>query len=170
MMRIIKNPEEFRSNICKNIDLIVKDEKNTRNLERGVYNYSLKEATLRKVVKKWDNPFFVQIYINQLRSIYLNLNNESLLEQLNEGDIKAHDIAFMTHQELKPERWEKMIQDKIKRDKSKFETTVEASTDTFTCKKCRSKKCTYTSVQIRSSDEPATLFINCLDCGKHWKE
>ena len=43
-------------------------------LEIGVYNYTLKEATNRKVVKKWDNPFYVQLYLDRLRSIINNLN------------------------------------------------------------------------------------------------
>lgn len=170
MMRKITNPEEFRANVSNKINVILKNEKNSRNLERGIYNYALKEASTRKVVKKWDNPYFTQIYINQLRSIYTNLNDASLLAQLESGIIKAQDIAFMTHQELRPDHWEKMIQDKIKRDKSKYETTIQASTDTFTCRKCRSKNCTFTSVQVRAADESSTLYINCLNCGKNWKE
>jgi len=167
-MRIISNPEEFRNNIVLRLDLIMKNEKNSRNLERGVYNFALNTAATRKVVKKWDNIHFVQIYIDRLRSVYLNLKPE-LVEQVDGGIIKAHTIAFMTHQQLQPEKWEKMIQDKIMRDKYKGETTIEASTDTFTCRKCRSKKCTYTQQQTRSADEPMTTFVTCLDCGNHWK-
>ena len=39
----------------------------------------------------------------------------------------------------------------------------------FTCSKCKSKKCTYYEMQTRSADEPATIFITCLDCGKNWR-
>jgi transcription elongation factor S-II len=75
----------------------------------------------------------------------------------------------MTHQELNPEHWKEHIDRKIKRDSSKYTTNIEASTDMFTCKKCKSKKCTYYELQTRSADEPTTVFITCLDCGKHWK-
>ena len=169
-MRIIKLPEEFRSNIrCKLKDFIT-DEKNCKNLEIGIYNYSLKEANSRKVVKKWDNPYFVQIYINQLRSVYLNLKKlPALREMIMKGEVKAHNIAFMTHQEMSPEKWDELIQLKIKRDKTKYETNMEAATDTFKCRKCHTNKCTYYQLQTRSADEPMTTFVTCLECGNRWK-
>jgi transcription elongation factor S-II len=138
-------------------------------MERGVYNYTLKESTNRKVVKKWDNPYFMQIYIDRMRSIYINLKNDDLLEQIKNGTIKSQNVAFMTHQEMKPEKWETMIQEKIKRDKNKFETTIEAATDTFKCRKCHSNKCTYYQMQTRSADEPMTTFVTCIECGNRWK-
>jgi len=172
-MTKITNPETFRSNIKIKLFEFLQDEKHSINLEKGIFNYSLKEATMRKVVKKWDNPYFVQLYTDRVRSIYLNFKNQETMnkitKQLKNGDIKAHEIAFLTHQELCPSKWEKMIQDKIKRDKNKFETRMEASTDTFTCRKCRSKKCTYYQQQCRSADEPMTTFVTCLDCDTRWK-
>ena len=50
------------------------------NLERGIYNWSIKEATKKKVVKKWTNETFVQIYIDHFRTIYLNLNKKSYVK------------------------------------------------------------------------------------------
>jgi transcription elongation factor S-II len=169
MSRKIENPELFRKNICQKINVFLENEKQSRNVERGIYNYALKEATQRKVVKKWDNPTFVHLYLDHLRSIYLNLNNPNLINQLRTGECKAHTIAFMTHQELKPEKWEKMIQDKIKSDKNKYEMNIEAATDTFTCRKCHEKKCTFYQLQTRSADEPMTTFVQCLNCGNRWK-
>ena len=168
-MRKIENSEIFRKNVCEKLNEIIKNEKKTSNLEKGIYNYSLKESTNRKVVKKWDNPFFIQIYTDRLRSIFFNLKNPELLEQITTGQIKAHIVAFMTHQEMNPEKWDKLIQEKAKRDKTKYETTMEAATDTFTCRKCRSKKCTYYQMQTRSADEPMTTFVTCIDCGNRWK-
>ena len=151
------------------MDEVLKNEKNSTNLEKGIFNFALSEAKNRKVVKKWDNPYFVQIYIDRLRSIFTNLNNPTLLEQVNSGSIKAHTIAFMTHQELRPEKWDELITAKSKRDKNKFETNLEAATDTFTCRKCKSNKCTYMQLQLRSADEPMTTFVTCLSCGNRWR-
>ena len=91
-MRIhkIENPDVFRENICGKLKIFVKTDKNAINLERGVYNWVLKEATNKKVVKKWDNPIFVQIYLDHLRSIYINLKND----RRHRGTQKLHQIDF----------------------------------------------------------------------------
>lgn len=167
--RKIANPEQFRLNIRGKLNLILENEKHSSNLEKGIFNYALKEATNRKVVKKWDNPYFVQIYLDRLRSIYINLKNPEILEQIKSEAIQAHSVAFMTHQEMCPDKWKELIDAKIIKDKNKYEINVEASTDTFTCRKCKSNKCTYYLQQTRSADEATTIFVQCLTCGQRWK-
>jgi len=172
-VRKIENPETFRINIREKLSEFFEQsenkDKHANNLEKGIHNWALKEATNKRVVKKWDNPFFVQIYLDHLRSIYNNLKNKKLIQMVNNGEIKAHEIAFMTHQEMYPEKWEELLKAKSIRDKNKFEQNLEAATDTFTCRKCRSKKCTYYQMQTRSADEPMTIFVTCIDCGNRWK-
>ena len=172
-VKTINNPDEFRANIAAKLSSFFVQkggsEKHAANLEKGIHNWALKEATNRKVVKKWDNPFFVQIYLDHLRSIYINLKNDKLIEQVVSGEIKSHTIAFMSHHEMLPEKWAEMIRIKSIRDKSKFEVNLEACTDTFTCRKCKSKKCSYYQMQTRSADESMTVYVSCLDCGCRWK-
>jgi transcription elongation factor S-II len=167
--RKIANPEQFRLNIRGKLNEIIENEKHSTNLEKGIFNYALKEASSRKVVKKWDNQYFVQIYIDRLRSIYLNLKNPEILDQIKCEAIQAHTVAFMTHQEMRPDKWKELIEDKVKKDKNKFENNVEASTDTFTCRKCKQNKCTYYQMQTRSADEPMTCYVSCCVCGNRWK-
>jgi transcription elongation factor S-II len=169
-VKSIENPDVFRSNIRKKLSSFFSENmKHAANLEKGIYNWALKEATNRKVVKKWDNQFFIQIYLDHLRSIFVNLRNDKLIQMVTNGEIKAHELAFMTHHEMKPEKWDEMIKAKSIRDKSKFETKLEASTDTFTCRKCRSKKCSYVQLQTRSADEAMTVYVTCCECGNRWK-
>ena len=176
----IENPQSFRENVCKVIEKFFVGkrmeiekpdaiDKIAINIEKGVYNFAIKEATFRKIVKKWENPFFAQLYLDRLRVIYINLKNPDLLQQIETGELTPNVLAYMTHQEMNPEQWKIMIDRKTKRDESKFAARVEASTDMFTCKKCKSKRCTYYELQTRSADEPATIFITCLDCGKNYK-
>lgn len=175
-MNQITNPDSFRENIriklscLLNID--IENEKERQlicgNIEKGIFNYTIEESTKKNVIKKWDNDIFVLLYINRLRSIYTNLKNPILVSKLKNGEIQGYELCSMTHQELDPENWLKRIEMKSKRDASKFNVNVEASTDVYICRRCKSRKCTYEAVQIRSSDEPMTIFVNCLTCGKNW--
>jgi transcription elongation factor S-II len=168
MKHNIKDPEIFRKNIKNKLLKKVKTEKNAINLEKGIFNWTIKECTNRKVVKKWENQYFVQIYLDKLKSVYFNLN-EKIVSKLFNNEITSQDIAFMTHQELDYERWEKLIQAKNKRTENKCETNIVASTDTFKCRKCHSKECTYYQMQTRSADEPMTTFVTCIKCDNRWK-
>ena len=40
-MRQIKNPEQFRDNICNNLNKIISDIKICKNIEKGLVNYSI---------------------------------------------------------------------------------------------------------------------------------
>lgn len=168
-MVIITNAETFRKNICDKFTNIIGNNVTAINLEKGVFNYSLKEATSRKLIKKWENPEFVQVYLDRLRTIYINLKNTDILTLLQSKELLPQSFASMTHQEMNPRRWHELLEQKMKRDANKFTTNIQASTDMFTCKKCKSKRCTYYELQTRSADEPATIFVTCLDCGKNWK-
>lgn len=167
-LKKVENPDLFRANVRNKLNDILQNEKNSLNLEKGIFNYTLKESDYKKIVKKWENKHFIQIYLDRLRSVYVNLNHD-VLEQINSGVIKAHTIAFMTHQELEPKKWSALIDAKTKRDKNKFETNIAAATDTFTCRKCKGNQCTYYQMQTRSADEPMTCYVTCCLCGNRWK-
>lgn len=139
------------------------------NLEKGVFNYTIRECNFRKLVKKWENPLFTQIYLDRLRMIYCNINSPTIVDGLCSGDILPQGVAFLTHQEIQPDKWNPLIEKKTKRDASKCNKKVGASTAMFTCSRCKSKNCTYYEMQTRSADEPATIFITCLNCDKHWR-
>jgi transcription elongation factor S-II len=163
-------PTIFRSNITKYFSNLFDSDQIGKNIETGIYNYTIQEASFRQIIKKWKNQQFCDIYAGRLRSMVLNIQkNKELYEQIKQHQIGPKALAFMTHQEMSPEHWKKRIEQKIKRDRSRFSTNIEASTDMFQCRKCKSKKCTYYELQTRSADEPATIFITCLDCGKNWK-
>ena len=170
MLNTIENPSKFRENVVSKLNETLKNDNASLNLEKGIYNFSLQESDFRKIVKKWDNPFFVQIYLDRLRSIYINIkkSDEFRLKLLNK-EIPAHEVGKLTHQDMAPVKWQKMIDDKKVRDENKYAPKLEASTDNFTCRKCKSKKCSYYQLQTRSADEPMTTFVTCLDCGSRWK-
>lgn len=178
----IAYPDHFRNEVRKRLNTtlwpipaaesdpdLTCDPDISTNIEKGVYNWAIQHASKNNIVKKWSNPFFVTLYIDRLRSVYINLKKPNVVALILEKTISAKDLAFMTHQEICPDKWKKLIEDKKVRDKQKYEPNIEASTDNFTCNKCKSKKCTYYQLQTRSADEPMTTFVTCLECGKRWK-
>jgi len=165
----VSNPDTFRKEIKKYIFSKVQDNKTANNVEKSIFNFSIKKAIEMKVVRKWDNESFVIIYMNKFKMIFHNLKNDIIVEKLKQNVIKPHEVSFLTHVELLPEKWKQEIQDKKLRLENKFFPKIEASTDNFTCGKCKSKACTYYQLQTRSGDEPMTTFVTCTQCGNRWK-
>tara|TARA_Y100000389_G_scaffold23281_1_gene19869 strand:- start:6547 stop:7056 length:510 start_codon:yes stop_codon:yes gene_type:complete len=165
----VTNPEKFREHISDKLFEIINNRNIVSNLEKGLYNYSLDAATKKKIVKKWENQYFVQIYLDRVKSIFINLTNETLLNKIVEKKIKAHELAFMTHQEMNEERWKALIEIQQIKEENKYAPKIEASTDDFTCFKCKSKECTHYQLQTRSADEPMTTFVTCIRCSNRWK-
>ena len=173
------NKKELRNKIL-NIIKSIFEPKNTKlenyldNLEREIYNYCIEKCIEKNVVPTW-NQIFINLYINKTRSLYSNLspnnyiNNKRLKSRLQKYEFTPKDLVNMTHQELFPEHWKELIDEKSNRDKALYETKKEAMTDQFKCRKCGSRETCYYEMQTRSADEPMTIFITCLNCGNRWK-
>jgi DNA-directed RNA polymerase subunit M/transcription elongation factor TFIIS len=162
-----------------------------RDLEIGIFNFTLDYATNRNIPLTWSSNILKDIYIAKARSVYSNLNpdcyigNENLISLIYTGDddiplskkktssyktILPHDIAFMTHEEMYPDRWRVINEITEKKMKEAFEVKAVAMIDTIYCKKCKSNKISYYDYQIRSSDESASTFFTCLNCNFKWKQ
>lgn len=175
-MKVV-NGKEFRDNIVVKLTEFFKDlnENQIINLEKGIFNYAIRASDDRQIVKKWDNKYFLQLYIDKFRSILCNLdvnnnkNAKKLLKKIKDGKLKTKNIAGLTHQELNPKIWQELINAKINRDKNFGKEDELLATDEFKCFKCKKNKCTYYQQQTRSADEPITTFVSCLNCGNKWR-
>ena len=163
-MYVIHDAKTFRKRCIDKISDLIEDTSTSENIEIGIYNYSIQMAKDRRIVRKWSNKFFVEIYLSKLKSVLSNVSKE-LIATIKE----PHLIAFMEHQELNPKRWEELIQKQKKRDSYMCENNAAANTTDLMCFKCKSNLCSYYQLQTRSSDESMTTYVTCVDCGNHWK-
>ena len=167
---------EIRERITNKISKIVdNDNIIAKNIETGIFNSCIREADNRGILKKWENKHFKNLYLTKVMSIYSNLKQDSyignneLLEKLENDEIKAYDIAFLSPSDLFPSRWKDLLDKKLKIDKCKYERRTEIATDIYKCGKCKERKCTYYQLQTRSADEPMTTFVTCINCSNRWK-
>tara|TARA_B100001287_G_scaffold273711_1_gene277653 strand:+ start:581 stop:1186 length:606 start_codon:yes stop_codon:yes gene_type:complete len=166
----IENVELFRNTIIKHINKFVDNKLYSGNIEKGIYNYSIRRAKKEKIIRRWNNVLFVIIYQEKFLSVFRILkHHQDILKQIKEKEIVPHEFPLMSQKDLFPEKWEKKIREQKLRLENKYFPKVEASTDNFTCGKCKSKACTYYQLQTRSADEPMTTFVTCTNCGNRWK-
>lgn len=168
-MRKITDPTKFREGVRNEIAKVLPQKHYASNLEKGIFNWCIREADTKNVVKKWENVYFVQIYIDRFRMIWTNLRDKDTIARVVNKEIKPHELGQMTHQEITPAKWEKLIKDKKEKDENRYAPKLDGNTDMFTCRKCKSNKCSYYQLQTRSADEPMTTFVTCVNCGNRWK-
>jgi DNA-directed RNA polymerase subunit M/transcription elongation factor TFIIS len=145
------------------------------DLEIGIYNWALDFSDKNKIIKNWKNNKFAELYHSKLRSVITNIDKKSyvansrLLDRLLEDEFLPHEIPFMKPANVFPEKWRSIIDTRLKKDELIFQEKPEAMTNLFKCGKCKKRECVYKELQVRSCDEPMTLFITCLNCGNRWR-
>lgn len=168
--QIIENDTDFRKKVCSILEQYICDKKKVKEIEVSIYNFAIKEATERNIVKNWKNPNFVMVYKDRFRSIWINMKTNSLfLNKIKNNEIQACDVGSLTHQQMNPECWSELIKRKIERDNNTFTTDTKGASKEFKCGRCKKRETTYYQVQTRSADEPMTTFVTCLNCGNNWK-
>jgi DNA-directed RNA polymerase subunit M/transcription elongation factor TFIIS len=140
------------------------DNQISNDIEQGILNFSEQYAETQ------DTPFLlVQIYqdkSDELLNILENKNNKTLINAIKKKTINPIDVGSLKPQELNPEKYEKITK---KKELEEYNKNKKASTDLFKCSKCKKKKCVVTEKQTQAGDEPATTFVECLECGNVWR-
>jgi transcription elongation factor S-II len=146
------------------------------DLEKGIYNASIQKSKNKGIRCHWENPDFQETYKSISRRTLSNLDpsayigNSRLIKRLLDGEFPAHQIPFMESRELYPESWQDLADEQMKRETTMLEGSSEVGSDMFKCKRCGKAKTRYWEMQTRSADEPMTIFIRCLNCGKEWRQ
>lgn len=151
-------------NLVENNSIII-------NLEKGIFNETIKFCKNNNIELKWANPLFNKKYSQLARKVIANItytpNSKDVIEKILNNIWLPETIASKNHQELYPEFYEKLNNFNLQKHINK--NPEQEHDGFFTCKKCKSKKTTYTQVQTRSADEPMTTFVTCLSCEFRWK-
>ena len=149
----------------------------TKDLEIGVFNATIDYANNCGIQLSWKNQMLVETYVNISRSIYSNVKKDSYVgnkdlyqRMVKKKEFTPHMLPYMQYQNIFPERWKDIIEKNQRRFKAAYEIKLVAMSDMITCMRCKSKKVSYYELQTRSGDEASTLFMNCLICGKKWKQ
>ena len=147
-----------------------------RSLEKGIFEASFQYSQKQYIPRNWKTPAFREVYRQILRSMLSNLHPQSpvqntrLLIRVQEGEFTLYEIPFMSSYELFPEKWFALKDKLLQREQKILEGNKSRATDQFKCRRCQKKECTYYELQTRSADEPMTIFITCLNCGKEWRQ
>jgi DNA-directed RNA polymerase subunit M/transcription elongation factor TFIIS len=146
-----------------------KDNKGYTNKSK-ILVFSMKTNEVR-VLLFWNNFFF-----------YICLSQE-LRNQVVEGIISPDILVNLTAAQLAPKALQEsraeMSKQSTKARRSDIYQLAAAEIQAshgidpnkgeFQCRKCKGTKTSHYSMQTRSSDEPMTVFVCCLQCGNRWR-
>lgn len=114
------------------------------------------------VPASWEDFWFRHLYSTTVRAGVAALGHAGVRADLKRGTLTPRDLVTLPAWDLLPAKWRR----DVVVDAVKLESIPDGS---VRCRKCGSKKTTWTSKQLRSADEPATAFFTCFACGRHWR-
>ena len=154
--------ESTRNSVLKRLSKVF-SKKISQSIENGIFDFSDQYAETQ------GTPFLIeQIYEDKSEEILCHFEgsvNKDLVDMIKNNDINPSNVAQLKPQELNPERYEKITKKKELEELNK----TQASTDIYKCSKCKKNRCKTEEKQTRAGDEPATLFVECLECGNKWR-
>jgi DNA-directed RNA polymerase subunit M/transcription elongation factor TFIIS len=138
---------------------ILGSQKNAETFEKYIYQ------SVGNDIEKFENKFKYIETARNLIDYFINLKSKNNLKLSDILDmIKNNKLNFSSdfYEEYKEE---------IKKELKKSQVPVEVVEGLFPCPKCKSENTQHYSVQTRRSDEPPTIFLECLNkfCLHKWR-
>jgi len=140
----------------------------TKNIATDIIDGIFEFTLINILTNDLENDLLEPIFNDKFNEICLNLNpkgylkNTFLSDSIKNKQISAKYLAFMSPQQLFPEKWKKLY-DKQKHNEDSIKNMATSSL--YKCYRCGKSKCIITQIQTRSADEPSTKFIQCVECG-----
>lgn len=133
------------------------DKKYVDLVEKSIRDFAEEYALMN------DTTFLIEsIYETKLEELINALTKNS---EIIKSEEDAKKIAFLKPEELNPDNYEKLLK---KKELEEYKKNDVKSSSAFKCSKCKKNKCSVTQKQIRAGDEPATVFVTCLECGHNF--
>lgn len=181
----VDDVDNWNADICpvhlityhKNVINILKQNNDIKDeikpdIDRQILLKTLEEVEKEKI---YDVNKVKALYVYNSKHILTNLStnnsvcNEQFIKKINHREILPQEAVRLSPNIMYPERWELFIQ-KQKESVLKILEKPEATSDIYMCPRCKKRETNYIERQIRSSDEPMTVFITCIPCGYKWKQ
>lgn len=140
--------------------------------------------TFSKILGKKNSPIFVDhlyeycndyaennnclFLLDEIISTKINLflelfnKNDFLKSEIKKKHIDVSHICYLKQEDIDPEKYKSILE---KKELEEYRRNNQATSDAFKCKKCGERKCQVTQKQTRSGDEPATTYVECMECG-----
>lgn len=133
--------------------------------EVSAFNKAIDSCSRRGAPCSWENPRFVEAY--KSAALYVIRNCRAMNRLVAEREMDPKRIANASPCEVDPGMWGDLVERQRIQNEARG-CKPQAMTDEFVCKRCRGRSCTVHLAQVRSADEPETVFLACLDCGNRW--
>ncbi len=141
-------------------------------IEKQCLNTAVIEARKHNINCVWDDFAFICNHQNicfRITSI-LDIEDEEngsrdVFDKLLSGEMSCSYLVATPLNVLCPEKFQH-IEEKIKIRSNVQQTQKEATM--YTCRKCKTNRTTFKTVQKNSNDEPSKNEIKCLFCGFEW--
>jgi len=145
------------------------------HIEVCIFNHTIRKCRKNNVPRYWKDARFRYAYSTKAQSMLFNLQhpkNPGCLSRVLDGSMGAKKLTHGHPAELFPELWDEVFE-RVANKQLRKQLTVDINSvpdsGEHKCGKCKSRKTTYTQLQTRSSDEPMTTFVVCLNCQTRWK-
>ena len=175
-MNLNKVQEQERAACIDKLNTIVDNFTLSEQIEDEILKAGTETAKSKRVDPDWNNLAFKHMYMNKLVSIYQNIDpnsrikNPDLIVKVLAGEITPANLARASPQVLHPNNWTRLMEERSAETEYLYTRKSEETSTLFQCYKCKKSRTSYRQVQTRSSDEPMTTFITCLECGQRWKQ
>ena len=136
--------------------------KNASKITQGIVDFSINYAEINETPFLLDSIFTTKV--NELEELFEKSNY--LKNSIKKKNITPTNLCYLKPEELDPEKYKDIIQ---KKKLVEYKKNNMATSNAFTCKKCKASKCQISQRQTRRGDEPATVYITCTECDFSFK-